>query len=176
MKIGSVFYINPKMSVKCCAKFFWAVLFLVAVQSAFGQNVPKNLVLKRMDNSEVLMRDVLRQDVVVLAFWATWCKPCLSELEGLQEMGDDWKGKIRIVAVSIDDSRAVSKVKSLANGKKWSFEVLLDQNKSLYNALNLTSVPHLLIISNGKTVWSHSGYAPGNESIVIDKALEFIKK
>lgn len=159
-----------------CVKLFWAGLILLAVQSGFGQNIPKNLVLKRLDNSEASIQDVLGQDAVILTFWATWCKPCLSELAALQDIEEDWKGKIRVVAVSIDDARTVSKVKSLVNGKKWPYDVLLDQNKELYKALNLTSIPHVLIIRNGKTVWSHSGYSPGNENVIIEKALKSTEK
>ena len=33
-----------------------------------------------------------------------------------------------------------------------------------------------MIINEGKVVWSHSGYMPGNETDVVDKALEYVKK
>lgn len=157
-----------------CAKLFWAGALLLAVQTGFGQNIPKNLAVKQLDNSEILMQDVLGEGTVIMTFWATWCKPCLSELSALQDIEEDWKGKVRIVAVSIDDARAVSKVKSLAKGKRWPFEVVLDQNQELYKSLNLTSIPYVLIVKNGETVWTHSGYSPGNESIIVDKALKLI--
>ena len=84
--------------------------------------------------------------------------------------------KVRIIAVSIDDARAMAKVKSLVKGKKWPFEVLLDPNKELYKAFNISAIPHVLVINDKKVVWTHSGYMPGNEVLVVDKALETIGK
>ena len=49
-------------------------------------------------------------------------------MEKLKDLEDSWKNKVRIIAVSIDDARAMAKVKSLVKGKKWPFEVLLDPN------------------------------------------------
>ncbi len=149
------------------------ILFTLSISQA--QEIPENLVLKRLDNTEVQMKDVLRKDVAILTFWATWCKPCQSELEALLDLEDEWKDKIRIIAVSIDDSRAVNKVKSLVKGKKWPYEILLDQNKELYKALNLTSIPFVMIVKEGETQWTHTGYTPGNEHIVMEKALELLK-
>lgn len=149
------------------------ILLLVAVFPYFGkcQNIPEGLVLKSLDNKSVYMEDVLGKDIAIVAFWATWCKPCQNELEALADLQDEWKDKVRVLAVSIDDARSVAKVKSLVKGKKWPYEVLLDSNKELYKALNLISVPFVMIISGGETVWSHAGYVPGDEEIVVKKAL-----
>ena len=103
-------------------------------------------------------------------------KPCQSELEALKDLEDSWKNKVRIIAVSIDDARAMAKVKSLVKGKKWPFEVLLDPNKELYKAFNISAIPYVLVINDKKVVWTHSGYMPGNEVLVVDKALETIGK
>ena len=70
----------------------------------------------------------------------------------------------------------MAKVKSLVKGKKWPFEVLLDPNKELYKAFNISAIPHVLVINYKKVVWTHSGYMPGNEVLVVDKALETIGK
>lgn len=78
--------------------------------------------------------------------------------------------------VFFNDARATAKVKSLVKGKKWPFEVLLDANKELYKAFNISAVPYVVIINDGKVVWSHSGYMPGNEVEVVEKALEYVKK
>ena len=125
-----------------------------------------------MDGKEITFKEAVQQGPVIVSFWATWCKPCQSELEALKDLEDSWKNKVRIIAVSIDDARAMAKVKSLVKGKKWPFEVLLDPNKELYKAFNISAIPHVLVINDKKVVWTHSGYMPGNEVLVVDKALE----
>ena len=102
-----------------------------------GQTIPENVTLKQLDGKEITFKEAVQQGPVIVSFWATWCKPCQSELEALIDLEDSWKNKVRIIAVSIDDARAMAKVKSLVKGKKWPFEVLLDPNKELYKAFNI---------------------------------------
>ena len=141
-----------------------------------GQMIPENVTLKQLDGKKITFKDAVQQGPVIISFWATWCKPCQSELEALKDLEDSWKNKVRIIAVSIDDARAMAKVKSLVKGTKWPFEVLLDPNKELYKAFNISAIPYVLVINDKKVVWTHSGYMPGNEVLVVDKALETIGK
>ena len=157
-------------------KILFTSVLILAATLAFGQNIPGNLALKSLDGSEVLMKEALKDDVVIVSFWATWCKPCQAELDALCDIEDMWKDKVRIIAISTDDSRAAAKVRSLVKGKRWTYEVLLDQNKALFKALNLTSIPFVMIIKNGETLYTHTGYTPGNERMVVEMALDYLKK
>ena len=60
---------------------------------------------------------------------------------------------------------------------RWrSWDVYKRQNKELYKAFNISAIPYVLVINDKKVVWTHSGYMPGNEVLVVDKALETIGK
>jgi thiol-disulfide isomerase/thioredoxin len=104
--------------------------------------------------------------LLIISFWATWCKPCHAELNAFAELADDWKKEtgVHIVAISIDDSRASSKVKTLVSGNDWPFDVYIDENNDLKRALNISSVPFLVIVKDGKIVYRSVGYSPGNEN------------
>lgn len=102
---------------------------------------------------------------IVIAFWATWCIPCINELSAINEQIGDWKSKAKFefYAISQDDSRTAKRVQPLVNGKGWDFTVLLDKNQDFKRVLNIASIPYSIILKNGKIVYQHAGYVAGNE-------------
>ena len=103
---------------------------------------------------------------VIIAFFATWCKPCLRELEVINDLYDDWREEtgVTMYVVSIDQGQDIKKVKPLVDGNGWEYRVLLDPNGEFKRAMNVQNVPHLFVIdSNGKTVYNHTGYTEGGE-------------
>ena len=111
---------------------------------------------------------------VIVSFWATWCKPCIQELQTYHGLYESWQQKYgaTLIAVSIDDSRNASKVAPFVRSRNWTFPVLLDVNNEFKRAMNVNNVPHTFVIMNGKVVFSHSAYSPGDE----DELEELLKK
>lgn len=159
-------------------KRFLAICLLVFAAAAVcrAQDISPNMTVKDLSGNPVLMKDVLKDDVVVVSFWATWCKPCQNELDALAEIEDTWADRLRVVAISIDDARSVARVRSTVKAKMWPYEVYTDENSELTKSLNISSIPFVMIVDDGKTVYSHTGYTPGSERLLVEKALSFIKK
>ena len=105
---------------------------------------------------------------MIISFWSTSCKPCIRELDAVYDALPDWKEEVnfRVVAVSTDDSRLMSKAKSFAEGRGWGedFLLLFDKNQDFMRAMNVSVVPHVFVVDAlGKVVYSHTSYVPGNE-------------
>src|SRR5438105_1398788 len=49
---------------------------------------------------------------IIIDFWATWCKPCVEELNTINDVYADWKKNtgVKIIAISLDDARTMQRV------------------------------------------------------------------
>ncbi len=115
---------------------------------------------------------------IVISFWATWCKPCLLELNTMHEIYPQWQKEtgVKIIAVSIDDTRNSSKVAPFVKGRNWKYDVYLDENSDLRRALNVNNPPHTFLINgDGEIVWEHNGYAAGDEKELFKEIKKLVK-
>ncbi|MDE7414630.1 MAG: TlpA family protein disulfide reductase [Muribaculaceae bacterium] len=160
------------------------VKFLLSLVAAFAMALPASaqfpsVQLKNLDGSPVDASTISNDGKpYVVSFFATWCKPCLRELKAISEVYPDWQEEtgMKLIAISIDEAQNASKVRPLADQLGWEYEVLLDTNSELKNAMGIQSVPHLLIIDgDGKIVENRSGYTEGSEEHIIDKIRELVK-
>jgi len=151
------------------------ILFLVT-QVVAQKKIP-NVEIKTLDGKIFNTDSINRMGKpVFLSFWATWCVPCMKELDAINENIEDWKDEVDfiVVAVSIDDQRSTNRVAPLVNGKGWDdFVVLTDPNSNFKRAMNIVNVPHsMLLDKNGQVVWQHTSYSEGDEFHLF----ELIKK
>ncbi|MEO5569507.1 MAG: TlpA disulfide reductase family protein [Bacteroidia bacterium] len=103
---------------------------------------------------------------IIISIWETTCKPCINELDAIQENYADWKKEtgVKVVAISIDDTRSSSSAPVLANAKGWDFDIYLDVNKDVKRAMNFSYCPQTYLIDgSGNIVWQSSSYASGDE-------------
>lgn len=53
--------------------------------------------------------DVLKSSVPVLIdFWAAWCVPCKMIAPTLEELGEEFSGKLKIGKLNVDENRTVA--------------------------------------------------------------------
>jgi thiol-disulfide isomerase/thioredoxin len=123
-------------------------------------------------NALSLTSDFSEKDkLYVYSFWATWCGPCINELDEINELQADWKKEVNfeVIAVSTDDTRTQKRVKPLINGKGWDFKILLDTNQDFKRALSIANIPYTIVVKNGQIVHIQNGYVPGNELELFEK-------
>lgn len=114
--------------------------------------------------------------VTVVSFWATWCKPCKEEMRAVFPLIQKFQGKVEYIAISIDDTKTMSKVGPYVSSKGYTFAVLLDPSKDLFRSLNGTDVPYTLIYKADGTLHSkHDGYLAGDEVKLEEVLIGLVK-
>ncbi len=140
-------------------------IFALAVPINFAQNRVPNIKLKKLNGKSVMLYNYLKEGPVLINFWATWCSPCKKEMVYLDQFQKEYKDKgFSILAVSTDSQKSLSQVRSYIRSKKYTFPVFQDPNSQTFKKLNGNIMPtNILINKDGKILWRHYGYLPGDE-------------
>jgi len=161
-------------------KIKFLFLFLIAgVISGIAQQIP-SVQIKDL-NGKTIDTSTLGNDgkPFIISFFATWCKPCLRELDAIKEVYEDWQQEtgVKLYAVSIDDAQNSLRVGPDARAKGWQFEILLDPNSDFRRALGGNLIPAVFVVDGmGKIVFSRTGYTNGAEDTLIDEVRKLLKK
>jgi thioredoxin 1 len=82
-------------------------------------------------------QQVLKSETPVLVdFWAPWCRPCIMAAPVLEELADEYTGKLTIAKLDVD------------------------QNAKTATQYSIMSIPNLIIFKGGKPVAQIVGYKP----------------
>lgn len=114
--------------------------------------------------------------VVVVDFWATWCKPCKKELPVLQKLYKKYKKKgLVVVGVNVEPNKSKKQLKAFLSelGTDVSFKILQDKDHAIADAYGPETMPSSFIIGrDGKIVHIHSGYRGSKDAKKIEKAIK----
>lgn len=109
----------------------------------------------------------------VVSFWFVTCRYCIEEMDAISEVFEDWTAEapFRFIGVCTNDTRSLAKAKALVRSRDWDdFTFYFDVNQEYARAMKVTTAPHLFLFDkNGKLVYSHLGYTPGDEEILFEK-------
>lgn len=87
--------------------------------------------------------------VWLVDFWATWCPPCQAPMQHnvdmLAKRAADWEGKVRIIGLSIDQTK--EKLNTHVAAKKWeSVEHYHRAESDCSKVYSVQGVPHVMLI------------------------------
>lgn len=120
--------------------------------------VAKNVLLTRLDGKQEQMA-THRGDVVLLHFWATWCRPCTKEIPSLQRLYQQFRSRdFTVLAVSLDARK--TEINHFFQRQPLRFPVYFDPGRVVYQKMigGLEVLPRsLLIDKKGRIVQSYTG-------------------
>ena len=121
-----------------------------------------------------LTPDQLKDRVVLVEFWATWCPPCRSTLEWLGDLKRKHGDKLAVVALAVEspEDKIRSTVASLSPDLRWA----IADAKTAQGFGDITSVPTLFLFDRaGKTARVVYG-APPDLHHQAEQVLETLVK
>lgn len=115
----------------------------------------------------------------VVSFWFVGCKFCIEEMDAVSEAFEYWQAKapFRFIAVCTDDARGLARAKSFVRSRGWDdFSFAFDTNGEYARAMNAMSAPLVFLFDkDGRIVYTHNGYSPGDEEILFEKICGLYK-
>ena len=110
----------------------------------------KNFTLTDISGKNVSLSDY-KGKVVVLNFWASWCRPCKAEMPEFDQMDKEFKksgSKVVLLAVNMTDGRreTKSKVEKFLSETKYGMRVLLDTEGKAADMFSVRYLPTTYVI------------------------------
>ena len=135
-----------------------------------------DMLIKLIDGEQTRLSSLLEDGPLLVEFWATWCAPCKKEMIFLEEFHKKYSETgFRVLAISTDSPKSMSKVKSYIRAKKHTFLVGLDPNQEVAKKMNAMVMPTVILIDKDRKVsWYHQGFIPGDENEIEAQILKLL--
>ncbi len=123
--------------------------------------------LVNLSGEEINMDD-FKNKTVFINFWATWCKPCLQEMPGIERAQELLKDKDVVFLLASNES--IEQIESFKANRRFNFEYVQVQNME---ALNIQAIPATFIFNpQGELIFSEVGFrvwdAPENIRLITN--------
>ena len=131
--------------------------------------------LKLLDGSTLRSKD-LAGKVTVIDFWATWCQPCLAEIEEYNRFYRAYGSKVRFVALAAE-SGTEKEVKLAVKELKIEYPVAAPTAKELDVFGDIAVLPTTWVVDpEGRIAREFLGVPPRKHALLRELVEKLLKK
>ncbi len=156
-------------------------LNLETLGSSHAYNDTTNICIKKLDNKDVSLSEIIKNKYVFIDFWGSWCNPCIASIPKLKELYEKIEGRkdVDVIGIALEYEEKPEKLSSIINNKriKWgNYWVNKSNVKSLttpHQRFRVDTYPTYIILNDqGGVVYRTFGSA--NTQKAIDFFLNLI--
>jgi thiol-disulfide isomerase/thioredoxin len=124
---------------------------------------------------DYISADELRGKVILIDFWGSWCKPCLSAIPFLSQLAKKYRNEgFMLVSVDVNDEEAKWRAFIAQNKMNWTHT--RDSNGKIPRLFQITGFPtYILIDHEGIIRYRGMGSGLQTESDISDKTKKALK-
>ena len=125
------------------------------------------------------LREHLGKRPIVIAFFATWCRPCEVELPILEKLRAQFPPEaLAMVAVSVDGPESTARIAPLVRRLGLTFPVVHDADSSVSAKLNpQRTVPFLITVdARGRIVGERAGFSAEHQRSLPAQIAALVKQ
>ena len=120
----------------------------------------------------------LRERVVLVNFWATWCPPCRREMPSMERLSQTLKGEaFSVLAVDVGESAEAIDLFTSQLDTAPTFPILLDKRSQAMQAWKVAGLPTTYLVDQqGRIVASAIGGREFDHPDIIRAIRELLRK
>jgi len=116
----------------------------------------------------------IKEPIVILNFWASWCFPCLQEFKSLNKLKKRYSKNLKVVGINNDTEDSLKEIKKVENKHALLFESIADEEGIFADKFKITRVPASLIFHKGELIYfsnKETDFMSKEVLNIIEKAL-----
>ena len=118
-------------------------LFLIYISVVFSQDIFPNYPVRLIDNKQTTLHQITNE-VTFVSFWATWCIPCIKEIDKINLFIKEYDD-VSVILINEDRVGEIPKVKRLIKTRKYpldeQYNIVLDFDQRLSRLFSAQPIP-----------------------------------
>lgn len=149
-----------------------AIICFLLCSVAVAQE-PKPLAQFSLPNldGQTLRSEELKDNIVVLDFWATWCENCVGEIPAFNKLQEKYSSRgVKVIGMAVQSGWA-SDIQKFAVQYKMRYPILVG-NDDTVSDFDVISFPATYVIGPGWKLYKKYSGSPANKSADIERDIE----
>ena len=140
-----------------------------------GKTAP-DFEISLLDGSTLKLSDHFGRHIIILDFWASWCKPCTIALPVMGKVSDQLKEK-GVVFYAVNMKENLERVQKFVRAEGYLFPIALDRTGDVAAKYHVRPIPQTVLIDrDGKVAKIHIGFHPKLEEFLTEEIQKLLSR